>query len=575
MQRRTIAVWLVIIGVALGLIGTIFFYHKALGLSVPLFIFIFVLAGLATARAAQVNINLRNLWPLVPLIIFALMTAVRADELIRFLDLAAVLALGGLVLGYLARPEPLDEATVPQQTYSVIEASIFSIFGAIPEVGHSWQALRNTSWQGRTVIAVVRGLALALPILIVFALLLGAADGVFAGYLEDIWQIFSFNPSTQLIDQVVLTGALAWGVTGTLAYGINRGLAPAPSSPESEPEASEEEEEAFFAYGDEEAVAMQITAETSLPEKRKSRPLFQLGIIESGIILSLVDVLFGAFVLIQFAYFFGGEATIEARGLSFSQYARSGFFELVAVSILTLGLVLFLDYSTLRGERREQRIFRGLAVLIVALTGVMLVSAAQRMYLYEQEFGFTHLRVYTHVFMLWLGVLFIAFLLSLFRVKRHVFSLGVLLVTTGYLLMLNGMNVDLYIAQRNIDRYSEGEALDLGFLSMLSVDALPVILPLHESLAGRPEAQEWTGQWLAKELNDLDRAQQDKTIFSAHLSYDQAWSQLDAMRDSLPDYDPRFFGYGFDYGDGSRYYNIYETEETPQITPTAVAPAGD
>ncbi|MBZ0296816.1 MAG: DUF4173 domain-containing protein, partial [Anaerolineae bacterium] len=478
MQRRTLAVWLVLIGLALGLIGDLFFYHKALGLSFPLFIGICILAVLAVANAAQIAVNRRNLWPLLPLLVLAAMLAVRADPLIRVLDVAAVLSLGALGLGFLARGEPLDEAGLGTQTGVVISNGFYAAFGAIPEASYSWNWLRDRSWKGRTAVSVVKGLVLALPIVLLFALLLGSADEVFAGYVEDVWNMLALRPSIGLFDQAFLTLILAWVITGSLAYGLGQHSLTTAS-------------ESYLVQGDGEAELLEESEpleDAPVVEKRKKGLGLQLGMVESSIVLGLVDLLFGAFVLVQLAYFFGGEATIEARGLSYSQYARSGFFELVTVSVLTLGLVLLLDHITLRGSQREHTIFRVLAVVIVGLTCVMLVSAAQRMYLYEEAFGFTQLRVYTHVYIVWLGILFGVFLLSLFRLKRQVFAFGVLLVTIGYLLTLNFMDVDLYIAEHNIARYEDGRALDLSFIATLSLDALPAILPLHDSLAEQPEA---------------------------------------------------------------------------------------
>lgn len=547
MQRRTLAIWLVLTGLGLGLIGNLFFYQKPIGLSFPLFIALSVGATLALTRPAQVAVNRRNLWIIVPMLLLALMIVVRADPAIRWLDIAAVFVLGAVGLSYLARRDPLDEATLMQQTGAVMETGMYAMLGAFPEAGESWRWLRDRSWKGRAAVSVVRGLALALPVALVFTVLLGSADEVFAGYVDDVWKMLAFSPSDSLIDQAVLTLGLAWAAIGSLAYGLGRSaLAPQLKTPE-----------AYLVQGDE-AEAMEPVAQGEEKEKRKRGLGIQLGMIESGIILGLVDLLFGAFVVVQLAYFFGGEATIEARGLSYAQYARSGFFELVAVSLLTMGLVLLLDYTTLRGSARENRIFQALATIMVGLTCVMLVSAAQRMYLYEEAFGFTQLRVYVHVFIAWLAVLFGVLLLALFRLKRQVFAFGVLLVGIGYLLTLNLMNVDHYIAERNINRYHEGRALDLTFLATLSLDALPAILPLHESLADQPDAQEWTGQWLAGELYRLERARADHTVFSFNLAQEHAWGTLNTIRDQLPDYNASFFP---SYSYGRYYYEIYATAE--------------
>jgi hypothetical protein len=196
-----------------------------------------------------------------------------------------------------------------------------------------------------------------------------------------------------------------------------------------------------------------------------------------------------------------------------------------------------------REGKRQNQLFRGLAVVVVALTTVMLVSAAQRMWLYEEAYGFTHLRVYTHVFIVWLGAAFVFFLLALFRVRKNIFSLGLLLVVIGYLGTLNLMDVEGYIAQRNIARYHEGRELDIPFLRTLSVDALPAMIDLYREGKSTTEINDGIGQWLAKQLYELDqsRADMDSTIFSTNFSRQRAWSLLDAMRGELPTYDPQLY----------------------------------
>lgn len=571
MHRHTLAVWMLGISLALGLIGNIFFYEKIIGLSFFLFIGLAVLATLAVAAAARLPINRRNLWPLLPMLAFAALVAIRGDSLINTLNIGAVLALGGLALGYLTQPEPLDEATLSTQASTVIGASLFSALGGINEIAAAWRWLRERSWQGKTAVAVMRGLMLGLPVVVVFTLLLGSADVVFAGYVQDIWNLLALNSSANVLEQVMLIGGLGWVAAGAMSYGLTRHfIDQQPALP------ADDEPEAYLVQGESEPVAMEAVSPAPLREKRKARPLMQLGLIESAIVLGLVDALFAAFVIIQFAYFFGGEATIEARGLSYAEYARSGFFELVAVSVLTLGLALFLDNATIRGLRRENTIFRLLALVMIALVGVMLVSAAQRMWLYEAAYGFTRLRVYTHVAMLWIGVLFGAFVLSLFRLKRHVFALGVLVAAIGYLATLNVMNVDLYIAERNIARYHEGQALDLGLLMSLSVDAVPAMLPLYDELEDNPtvDAQATVGLWLASKLYNLDlqRAGMGATIFSANLAREEAWRRLDARRTQLPEYDPSAFRYATTYFDvyNPRYTSGWDgLTATPPPVPTS------
>ena len=217
MQRRTLAIWFILLGLGVGLLGNVFFYHKPIGLSFPLFIGVVVLVVLAASKPAQTDVRWRNLWLLGPLLIFAAMVAIRADPTIGFLNIGAVLALGALGLHYLAAQQPLDEASVGQQAAAVLETSILLPFAALPEIGASWGWLRERSWQGRTLMAVARGLVIAVPILVVFAVLLGSADAVFADYVADVWNLLAFNPDIRLVDQGLITLSIAWLTTGGLA----------------------------------------------------------------------------------------------------------------------------------------------------------------------------------------------------------------------------------------------------------------------------------------------------------------------------------------------------------------------
>jgi hypothetical protein len=230
------------------------------------------------------------------------------------------------------------------------------------------------------------------------------------------------------------------------------------------------------------------------------------------------------------------------EGLTYAEYARRGFFELVTVSILTLGLGLILDWITVRQSARENLVFRILAVVMIGLTAVMLVSAWQRMSLYESVFGFTHLRIYTRVFMVWLVVLFGFFVAAVFRLRENVFALGIVLVIVGFTATLNVINVDGYIAERNIERYRVGYLLDVRFLSLLSADAVPAIISLYEE-TDDPALRADLGQILVRHWITLRRLRDyggGNTLLSGNMGRDHAWEMLTNMQGMLPEYDAAY-----------------------------------
>src|SRR5205823_2404020 len=134
----------------------------------------------------------------------------------------------------------------------------------------------------------------------------------------------------------------------------------------------------------------------------RAAPRVSLGATELCVALAALDLLFLAFVLVQLRYLFGGPHLVQVRAhLTYAQYARHGFFELVAVSLLVLPLLLAVDAAG-----RRTKALRLLSAALLALTFVVMASALQRMRLYERVYGLTELRVYTTGVILWLAVVF-------------------------------------------------------------------------------------------------------------------------------------------------------------------------
>ena len=118
-----------------------------------------------------------------------------------------------------------------------------------------------------------------------------------------------------------------------------------------------------------------------------------LGTTEALVVLVAVDLIVGLFVGLQVAYLFGGLDTLAAAGMTYSAYARRGYFELVAAAALAGGLLVFLEYQVIARTRP----YVVLAIGLVALTLVVLASAVLRLQLYQDAYGWTELRLYVAV----------------------------------------------------------------------------------------------------------------------------------------------------------------------------------
>jgi hypothetical protein len=201
----------------------------------------------------------------------------------------------------------------------------------------------------------------------------------------------------------------------------------------------------------------------------------RLGITEIGVALGVLDLLFLTFVAVQLRHLLG------VTGLSHSEYARQGFFQLVAVASLSLPVLLVADHALGSRDRATRRGFGLLASVMVMLLYLMLGSALWRMRLYTAEYGLTELRFYTTAFMGWLVLVFGWLAATVLRGRRRRFGAGALAAALLVLAVLNLANPDALIARTNLSRGFNDRSVDAQYIASLSADALPTIegmLPL-------------------------------------------------------------------------------------------------
>jgi hypothetical protein len=196
--------------------------------------------------------------------------------------------------------------------------------------------------------------------------------------------------------------------------------------------------------------------------------------------LALLDAVFALFVAVQLAVLFGGrDHVLETSGLTYAEYARQGFWQLLAAASLTLVVVGVAARYAGPVTRGDRRVLRALLAVLCALTGVVLASALHRLGLYEDAFGLTRARLAAQAALVWLGGVFALVLLAgaisgVRRGAREAAVIGTALALLGFSLA----NPDGIVASRNVDRWDEEGRIDLRYLQGLSADAVPAILEL-------------------------------------------------------------------------------------------------
>jgi hypothetical protein len=199
--------------------------------------------------------------------------------------------------------------------------------------------------------------------------------------------------------------------------------------------------------------------------------------------LAPIALLFAAFLAVQARYLFGGRAVVMGTAsLSFSEYARRGFFELVTVSAMMLPILLVADWAVSQHADEDRRRFRRVALCLLVLLSGLLGSAMLRMSIYTEEYGLTEQRLFTTVFMVWLAFVFAWFAATVLRGRRERFTAGALASALLMLLLLNAASPDTVIVRTNAWRAGKGRPFDAAYLASLGAGAVPAALAVLPAL---------------------------------------------------------------------------------------------
>jgi hypothetical protein len=224
------------------------------------------------------------------------------------------------------------------------------------------------------------------------------------------------------------------------------------------------------------------------------RPLLRLGRVEWRIALIALNVLFALFVAVQLAVLFGGDGYVrDTAGLTYADYARSGFTQLVVVAVLTLAVVAAALRWSRTEDARQARLLRVLLATLCLLTLVVLASALHRLGLYEQAFGYTRTRLAVHGLLLFGGALFALVIAALASGRRAWLARATVVLSALSALAFWVSDPDRRIAAHNVERYEATGRIDTDYLSELSADAVPVLVRLPADLRSRALAEQHWG----------------------------------------------------------------------------------
>jgi hypothetical protein len=417
----------------LGMLAQLLFFDVGLGINVPIAIVALLLAAWLASGRSWRTLHPADAWMPLVAIVLAACVALRGDRTLVALDVlgslvltaASVAAFGGLRVF----PRPLGGIVLVASR--VMWAATALAATVLAAAARQLPLTRGRGglgpWSG-----VLRGLLIALPLVLLFMALFSAADAVFAEWTN---RLFNWDLDLgSFIGRTIFVLVVAWLTAGLLGFAARPGA--------------------------------DATAE-GLTETWGRRP--RIGTMETLTVLVALNVVFLAFVVLQAAYLFGGRDTLAETGYTYAEYARRGFFELLAVAFLVGALVL----ATESFVRERTLAYRVALIGLVAMTLVVLASAFLRLRLYQDAYGWTELRFYVLAAIFWLAIGAVMAVGTILANRSGWLVHGLLVLSVLFGLAFNVIGPVRYVAEQNVARPSTRFEIDFDYLVSLGADAAP------------------------------------------------------------------------------------------------------
>lgn len=554
--RTKIGLEILQIAAVIGVAGNVLLRATPWGLNVMLFNIIFA-AGMITLlwRNAPQFLTRQTIALFAALLFFASMFTWRDAIELRVADTVAIIAILSIIF-IPSMKISTQIAGVFQYGVAFLWSSFNAVFAPLLLLGMDikWAKIPRTG-ATRHIVSVLRGVAIVTPLLLIFGGLFVAADAVYAGWVQ---RVFNIKPEI-IVTHVVLTALFAWlsagYLRGVLMQDDNFPGVEAPVDQHASPvqtvtAAATENSSPHLPNNLTVLEHINLSDPPNQPEPPCDVPLpkpeptkwdwakfdntvmpggLTLGSVEIAVVLGLMNLLFLSFVIVQVPYLFGGMELVQnTPDFKLATYARRGFGELVTVAGLVLPILLASHWLIRKESRVATNIFRVLAGIQIALLFVIMASAVQRLVLLTGELGYgmTTIRLYPLIFMSWLAIVFVWFAATVLRGARNHFAWGALWSAFLILGATHVLNPDAFIARTNVALMQQGRDFDATYNSLLSDDAMPVLMSAFGDLS--PGAQETVVRRFA------DRYQESKCEGNLR-SWNLSRSQTQKMLTSSPD----------------------------------------
>ncbi len=425
------AAWIML---ALGFVFTHFAFAYAGGIWGGIFWFLCGITGAIFVKLKKLSVSKQQVVVFAVAELFSLSPFFCANVFINFLSACFVFLLDFYLLTTISGAELFGKHFILDTLQSVFTRPFMNF----AKIFHSAFSVFSGKKRAKNILFVLLGLLLAIPLTLVAVGLLMSSDDVFGDFMMNIKYSLP-HISFSVIPEIIFAIPISMYLFGALSS------AEKPALP--------------YSMGE--------------PEYRILPP------IAGYVAVSPVCVFYLLYIGIQISRIFNSSLNTPSK---LSDFARSGFFELVFIAVINLGVIVLMQLFTKRlSDDKKPTALKIYTVLLCACTLGIIATALVKMIMYISRLGMTPLRVYTSWFMILLAIIFVIVIVMQFKdfccwkaiFVSFAFMFGILCFG----------DIDGQIARYNIAAYQSGaiEELDADVFSELGYSALAPAVSLKES----------------------------------------------------------------------------------------------
>ena len=413
-------------GSILSILQSILFWEKELGISVILFVISF-LVGLIYLMYKHKKVENKKAFILaIPIILLSATYFIYHNTLFQTVNVLAIVLLTIIMCIYATRLHvKIQEFLV--KAIALLAGSFESISDVIDSLKNKFKKKEDIENEKTEKLKQgLKSFIYAIPVILIVLMLLMSADSVFANIFENIFGEFQHIFMAENFVMFCLRVCII-----IIFFFIFSG---------------------FF---------VNILKKDTMFNSESEEKIMEIRIEKMTInmILTILNMFYFIFSIIQFTSLF---SNINTNDFDYATYARQGFFQLMIISFINIVMIILAKVN----KENISSYTKGMSILTLLFTMVILLSAFFRMNLYEKAYGYTYLRLFVYYILATEFILILPIGLWILDKKIDILKWTIGIITIMYVI-LNFSNIESTIAERNVDRYFENQEeneIDLDYL---------------------------------------------------------------------------------------------------------------